>query len=127
MPANRILCVEDDADTRALLKKMLDRSGLEAAVAPDVYVALQMMEHERFGLYVLDGGLRGVTGQSLCAQIRAVDTHTPIVIFSGHAYESDILEGMNAGANAYLVKPDSSKLISTIKGLLEEATSIQPD
>src|SRR5689334_5242551 len=108
MLTSRILCVEDDADTRALLKKMLDMSDLEAVVAPDVYSALQMMERERFSLYVLDGGLRGITGRSLCEQIRAVDTRTPIVIFSGHAYASDIKAGMSAGANVYLVKPDSS-------------------
>jgi DNA-binding response OmpR family regulator len=67
MLANRILCVEDDADTRALLKKMLDMSDLEAAVVPDVYIALQMMERERFSLYVLDGGLRGSTERPLSA------------------------------------------------------------
>jgi len=120
MLTNRILCIEDDANTRNLLKKMLTMSDFEAAVAPDVYTALQMMERERFSLYILDGGLRGITGLSLCEQIRAVDTRTPIVIFSGHAYASDIKAGMSAGANAYLVKPDSSELVPTIRSLLAE-------
>lgn len=122
MPANRILCVEDDADTRALLKTMLGLSDFEAVVAPDVGPALRLMERERFSLYVLDGGLPGVSGLSLCEQIRAADARTPIVIFSGHAYASDIEAGMLAGANAYLVKPDSSKLIPTIRRLLEAAS-----
>jgi DNA-binding response OmpR family regulator len=85
--------------------------------------ALRLMERERFGLYVLDGGLRNLKGPTLCEQIRATDAHVPIVIFSGHASASDIEAGMLAGANAYLVKPDSSELIPTMRRLLLEAAA----
>jgi two-component system phosphate regulon response regulator OmpR len=122
MPTNRVLCVEDDADTRTLLKTMLGFSDLQAVVAPDLDAALRLMEREQFSLYVLDGGLRSVSGLSLCERIRAADAHTPIVIFSGHAFASDIEAGMLAGANAYLLKPDLSKLIPTIRSLLAAAT-----
>lgn len=121
MPANRVLCVEDDEDTRDMLKIRLGLSDFEAVVAPDTGAALRLMERERFDLYVLDGGLRGVNGLSLCEQIRATDARAPIVIFSGHALASDIRAGMLAGANAYLVKPDSSELVPTIRRLLEAA------
>jgi DNA-binding response OmpR family regulator len=90
MTNNRILCVDDDADTRVLLKKMLGLSDFEAVVAPNVDAALRLMQREQFSLYILDGGLPGITGLSLCEQIRATDAHTPIVIFSSHAYASDI-------------------------------------
>ena len=121
MQAKRILCVEDDADTRHMLKTKLRLSDFEAVAAPDADAALRLMGRERFSLYVLDGGLRGIKGPSLCKQIRASDARTPIVIFSGRAYASDIAAGMLAGANAYLVKPDSSELIPTIRRLLEPA------
>lgn len=121
MPANRVLCVEDDEDTRDMLKFKLGLSDFDAAVAPDTDAALRLMERERFSLYVLDGGLRTAHGLSLCERIRALDARTPIVIFSGHALASDIEAGMLAGANAYLVKPDSSELIPTIRRLLEAA------
>jgi DNA-binding response OmpR family regulator len=121
MPAKRVLCVEDDADTRDMLKTRLGLSDFEAVVAQDAGAALRLMGRERFDLYVLDGGLRGGNGLSLCEQIRASDARTPIVIFSGHAYVSDIKAGMLAGANAYLVKPDSSELVPTIRRLLEAA------
>ncbi|HEY0004257.1 MAG TPA: response regulator [Pyrinomonadaceae bacterium] len=121
MPANRVLYVDGDTDTRTMLKFMLGLSELDAVGAPDAQAALHLMEHERFSLYVLDGGLASVHGLSLCAQIRAVDAQTPIVIFSGHGYASDIDAGMLAGANAYLVKPDSSELIPTIRRLLAAA------
>ena len=122
MPANRVLCVEDDEDTRDMLKTRLGLSDFEAAVAPDTEAALRLMERERFSLYVLDGGLRGASRLSLCEQIRATDARTPIVIFSGHASASDIEAGRLAGANAYIVKPDSSELIPTIRRLLKAAT-----
>ena len=121
MPANRVLCVEDDEDTGDMLKTRLRLSNFEAVVAPDVGAALRLMERERFDLYVLDGGLRSVNGLSLCEKIRASDARAPIVIFSGHGFASDIKEGMLAGANAYLVKPDSSQLVPTIRRLLEAA------
>jgi DNA-binding response OmpR family regulator len=121
MQAKRVLCVEDDEDTRDMLKFKLGLSDFEAAVAPDADAALRLMESERFSLYVLDGGLRNAGGLSLCEQIRASDARTPIVIFSGHASASDIEAGMLAGANVYLVKPDSSELIPTIKRLLAAA------
>jgi DNA-binding response OmpR family regulator len=93
----------------------------ERVAAPDADAALRLMERVRFGLYVLDGGLRGAHGLSLCEQIRASNARVPIVIFSGHAFTSDIEAGMLAGANAYLVKPDSSELVLTIRHLLEAA------
>ena len=123
MPANRVLCVEDDEDTRDMLKFKLGLFDLEAVGAPDMAAALRLMERERFSLYVLDGGLRCGKGLSLCEQIRASDSRTPIVIFSGHANASDIEAGMLAGANAYLVKPDSSELVPTIRRLLEAAAA----
>ena len=121
MQANRVLCVEDDEDTRDMLKTMLGYSDLEAVGVPNVEIALQLMERERFDLYVLDGGPRNVKGFSVCERIRASDAQTPVVIFSGYASASDIEAGMLAGANAYLVKPDSSKLVPTIRRLLGAA------
>ncbi|HEX6624106.1 MAG TPA: response regulator, partial [Pyrinomonadaceae bacterium] len=58
MPANRVLCVEDNADTLELLQIKLGLADFEAVGAPDVDVALRLMEREQFSLYVLDGGLR---------------------------------------------------------------------
>ena len=121
MPAHRVLCVEDDEDIREMLKFKLGLDDFDAAVAPDFGAALRLMERERFSLYVLDGGGQKANELSLCEKIRASDSRTPIVIFSGYAFASDIEAGLLAGANAYLVKPDSSELIPTIRRLLEAA------
>ena len=120
MSVKRLLCVEDDADTRALLKIMLGYSDFEAVTTSDAASALRLMQGERFSLYILDGGLRSANGLSLCEQIRASDADTPIIIFSGSAFPSDIRAGMLAGANAYLVKPEFDKLVPIIRGLLRD-------
>ena len=73
MPDKRVLCVEDDADIRDMLKFKLRLSDIEAVVAPDVEAALRLMEREQFSIYVLDGGLRSAKGLTLCEQIRASD------------------------------------------------------
>jgi two-component system phosphate regulon response regulator PhoB len=117
----RILCVDDDADTRLLLEHLLEFSDLEAISVKDTKAALLLIAKEQFSLYIIDGQLPGVSGLGLCEEIRNLDPKTPIIIFSGHGYASDREAGMLAGANVYLVKPDIGKIVPTVKRLLEEA------
>ena len=121
----RILCVEDDADTRELLTMALGHHGLEAVCVPEVAAALSLMSKEKFRLYILDGQLPRVSGLSLCQQIRSADKITPIVIFSGHCREADRAAGMSAGADAYIFKPDMSDIFPAIKRLLEGSHATQ--
>jgi DNA-binding response OmpR family regulator len=51
----------------------------------------------------------------LCRRIREFDQATPILFFSGVAYEADKKRGLEAGANAYVMKPDFDRLLGTIK------------
>jgi len=118
---HRILCAEDDKDTRELLTTMLGCAGLGAVAVPTAAEALRLMESERFGLYVIDGELPGVGGLSFCEQIRRADKVTPVVFFTGRAYEEDREAGLRAGADAYVVKPDTDRLVPTVRRLLEES------
>ncbi|HEX7175160.1 MAG TPA: response regulator [Pyrinomonadaceae bacterium] len=117
----RILCVDDDGDTRYLLKILLDRSDLETVCVGNVAAALRLMGTEQFRLYVIDGQLPGVSGLTMCEEIRRRDRQTPIVIFSGQAYADDREAGLRAGANVYIVKPDTGQLVPAVRRLLEEA------
>jgi DNA-binding response OmpR family regulator len=120
MPTKRILCVDDDESTCELLTTMLGFSDLEAISAPDADEALRKIKSEKFSLYILDSQMPGAPGLSLCEQIRQLDQDTPIIIFSGHARQADFDAGRLAGADAYLVKPDSSNLIETVNRLLRD-------
>lgn len=117
----RILCVDDDEDTRFLLEHLLGVSDLEAIAVQDTAAALHLIEKERFSLYIIDGQLPGISGLGLCQEIRRLDRKTPIIIFSGHAHASDRAAGMRAGANVYIVKPDTREIVPSVQRLLEEA------
>lgn len=117
----RILCVDDDEDTRYLLESLLSFADFEAVAVQDTAAALRLIGQEQFKLYIIDGQLPGMSGVGLCEQIRAIDKGTPIVIFSGQAHQSDISAGMLAGADAYIVKPNTREIVPAVKRLLEEA------
>ena len=120
-PSLRILCVEDDADIAELLTTTLGFYSFEAVCVPDVAAAHALMGKEQFRLYILDGQLPGASGLTLCQEIRSTDKVTPIVIFSGHGMESDREAGRVAGANAYILKPDMSEVVPTVRRLLRES------
>jgi two-component system phosphate regulon response regulator PhoB len=117
----RILCVDDDEDTGNLLESLLSFSDFEAIAVRDTAAALRLIGQEQFSLYIIDSQLPGVSGLGLCEQIRVIDKDTPIVIFSGHSHQSDISAGMLAGADAYVVKPNTREIVPTVKRLLKEA------
>ena len=123
MSNERILCVDDNEDTCFLLSTMLGRAGLEAVSAPDAPEALRLIEGGRFDLYVVDGQMPGLSGPTLCEQIRAADARTPIVVFSGRGELSDREAAERAGANAYVVKPDVLELVETVRRLLAEPSA----
>lgn len=119
----RILCVDDDEDTGHLLESLLGFSDLDAITVQDTATALQLIEKEQFSLYIIDSQLPGVSGLGLCEEIRKRDPKTPIIIFSGHAFAADREAGILAGANVYLIKPDTSEVVPTVKRLLAQARS----
>ena len=120
-PQPRVLCVDDDEDSRVMLITLLRLALIEAKAVGTAAQALSLMQRERFDLYLLDGWLPGLDGFELCRQMRAFDQHTPILFFSGAAYEADKKRGIEAGANAYLVKPDVDGLVRSIRQLVSDA------
>jgi two-component system, OmpR family, alkaline phosphatase synthesis response regulator PhoP len=99
----RILCVEDDLDSCDMLRVLLHQ--YEVVTANTVGEGLKKARAERFDLYLLDSRYPDGSGVELCRQLRLFDTQTPVVFHSGLEGESDIRDAMNAGAQAYLVKP----------------------
>ena len=119
----RILCVDDDEDTRDMMRVLLDDYGYEAVIAASVSDALESARSGGIALCILDHWLTESNGIELCQQIRAFDSATPIMFYSGAGYRVDIQKGLGAGAQAYLVKPDFERLRPTIDRLIHEADS----
>jgi DNA-binding response OmpR family regulator len=113
-----ILCVDDHEDTRAMMSLLLGMFGYRVTTAASVTEALPLTKGGSFDLFILDGVYPDGLGVDLCRQIRAFDSQTPVLFLSGLARESDIANGMNAGAHAYLAKPiEVDKLKQTIMRL----------
>ncbi|HVG35307.1 MAG TPA: response regulator [Pyrinomonadaceae bacterium] len=116
----RVLCVEDDADTCSMLSSLLGLINCEVTSAGTAAEAREKIKADNFDLYILDNWLPGASGVELCLEIREHDSTTPIMFYSGAGYDSDREQAMNAGAQAYLVKPsDIANLLETAGQLLE--------
>lgn len=113
----RVLCVDDDEDSRVMLTTLLKLALIEAKAVGTGAQALSSIQAESFDLYMLDSRLPDVNGFDLCRRMRAMDPDTPILFFSGAAFETDRKKGIEAGADAYVVKPDLDGLIGNIRQL----------
>jgi len=101
----RVLFVEDDADTRELVRYVLTAANYEVQLAEDSEQGALLAQSEIFDLYMIDNWMPGASGIDLCAKLRKFDRQTPILFFSGAAHERDKREAMAAGAQGYLIKP----------------------
>lgn len=114
----RILCVDDNEDNSSMLTVLLGLSSYEAVAAGSIKEALLLAQAESFDLFILDKRFPDGTGFALCQEIRQLHPETPVIFYSGDAYSSDRIEGLSAGAQGYVAKPDIDKLIETVNHFL---------
>ncbi|HVQ37640.1 MAG TPA: response regulator, partial [Pyrinomonadaceae bacterium] len=124
-PKLRVLYVDNDRDSCAMLIELLCLSGIRCQSADSAAEAWRMIPAQRFDLYMLQAWLPDVDGFRLCSQLRASYSKIPILFYSAAAYPSDRQKGLGAGADAYLVKPYVENLASTISGLITEAREVE--
>jgi len=105
----RILFVEDDESLYGLVA--LSLTGYRIVTARDFTEGLRLARQRYFDLYILDNWLPDGSGVELCRRIREFDPHTPVVFVSGATCESDVREGLTAGAQIYITKPSSPDVI----------------
>ena len=116
----RILCVDDHEDTSFMLTHLLGRSNYEVITCGSINDALRLIEADEFDLYILDKRLPDGSGLDLCRKFTEVTPQIPIIFYSGDAYALHRQEGLCAGAEAYVSKPEINKLIETVERLLAE-------
>lgn len=117
-PRSRVLCVDDDADACEMLTVLMRAYGIDATCVQSAAEAWLEIKKKSFDLYVLDGWLPSLDGFELCRQLRRSGSLTPILFYSGAAYDADRQKGMAAGANAYVAKPDVEGLIEKMVALI---------
>ncbi|WP_420632218.1 response regulator transcription factor [Candidatus Leptofilum sp.] len=119
-----VLVVDDELEIRQLLTTMLTLMGYESFMAEDGLDALEKIPECRPDILILDVMMPRMDGLTLCRKLRetAETAELPIIMLSGKAHQEAIQEGLNAGANRYLVKPTGlDELTRNISEVLGEA------
>lgn len=119
--SHRILIADDEPNIVISLEFLLKREGYAVLVARDGVQALAMIRAERPDLVLLDGMMPGLSGFEVCEAVRAdADlAATRILMLTAKGRETDVARGMGAGADAYVVKPFSTRdLVEQIRGML---------
>jgi two-component system, OmpR family, response regulator len=125
----RILIVEDEHKIANALKRGLAQESFAVDIAYDGDEGLASAQSEPYDVIVLDRMLPGVDGITMCKQLRAEGNHTPIIMLTAKDQVRDRVQGLDAGADDYLVKPFSfEELLARIRALLrrphEAASSV---
>jgi DNA-binding response OmpR family regulator len=117
-----ILCVDDNKDTCDLLKFLFEKDGFEVKTSDSPEEAVRYARNNHFAAVVVDFHLFEMDGVDLCRIIQSFDSNTPIVFFSAEVREIKKQEAFEAGAKAYLTKPnDFEKLVPTVNQLINES------
>nr|WP_329447564.1 two-component system response regulator CseB [Streptomyces sp. NBC_01426] len=118
----RVLLVEDDDLMRRSFTVALERYGYRMKAAADGLAALELLREESFDLLILDVLLPGLDGIGLCRRVRETSL-VPILMMSARGEGLDVIAGLEAGADDYVVKPvETSVLVARIRSLLRRAT-----
>lgn len=114
----RILIVEDEHKIANSIKKGLEQEGYAVDVAYDGNYGYDLSSTEDYDVIVLDLMLPGLSGIEICRKLRSQNIHTPILILTAKGQIHERVEGLNAGADDYLVKPFSFvELLARIRAL----------
>ena len=122
----RILAIEDDVIMQKVLRDTLQSEGYEFLVSPNGQDALKMAVTYKPDLIMLDINLPDISGMEVCRRLKTEPKtrHIPVLILTGEAREvTDRVEGLDLGAEDYLLKPVSPRvLVSRIKSILKLTT-----
>jgi two-component system phosphate regulon response regulator PhoB len=129
MAKSKILIVEDESSLVDVLSYNLEREGYEVAVAKEGREGLRKAQMMLPDLVLLDLMLPGISGLDICRELRAAPrtASLPILMLTAKAEESDQIVGFAVGADDYVTKPFSVKvLLQRIKVLLRRGTNPEP-
>lgn len=120
-----ILIVEDEVKVANHLKQGLEENGYSVNIAYDGSMGLRLFEQNKYDLVLLDAVLPGKNGFEICREIRKNNLSAKIIMLTALGTTDDKVEGLEAGADDYLVKPfDFRELLARIK-VVTKRTSIE--
>ena len=122
----RILIADDEPTSLMVLRSLVSKHGHECIVAPDGSSAWNLLSSEGIEVLLTDWMMPGVDGPELCRRVREelTDRYIYIVLITGLGQREQILEGMSAGADDYLVKPVDPFVLQTRLVAAERVTAL---
>lgn len=118
-----ILLIEDEKKVSAFVQRGLEKERYIIETAFDGIKGLEMAQHYSFDLIVLDLMLPGINGLKLLQKLRESEVHTPVLILTAKDSIEDRIQGLNLGADDYLVKPFSfGELLARVRALLRRSS-----
>src|SRR6201985_1333243 len=118
----RLLVVDDDRALRDVLRRALTLAGYDVRLAESGASALADVAGSAPDAVVLDVGLPDIDGLEVCRLLRREGNRVPVLMLTARAAVSDRIEGLDAGADDYLVKPfDVDELKARLRALLRRA------
>ena len=119
-----LLIVEDDRSLASLLQQAVLEAGYVAQVEHDGAVALERAKDAEFDLILLDVMLPGLDGLEICRRLRAASVPTPILMITARDTLDNKVDGLDAGADDYIVKPVAIReLLARIRAQLRRGVS----
>src|SRR5437899_12596228 len=123
----RVLVVEDELRMASLIRRGLVAEGLAADVAPNGEDALWMAEAHEYDAIVLDVLLPGLNGFETCGRLRANGVWAPVLMLTARDAVEDRVEGLDNGADDYLVKPFAfAELLARLRALVRRGEPERP-
>jgi two-component system response regulator MprA len=118
----RVLIIDDDRALRDALRRALALAGYEIDTAASGEAGLAQVAQERPDAVVLDIGLGGMDGLEACRRLRADGDRVPVLMLTARDSVDDRIDGLDAGADDYLVKPfDVGELKARLRALMRRA------
>ncbi|RYG34167.1 response regulator transcription factor [bacterium] len=123
----KLLSVEDDPALAKMLHKAMSEEGYETSVVGDGGDALAALDNDTFDVILLDVMLPTYDGFEVCRRIRSRGLRTPILMLTARDTTKDKVEGLDAGADDYLVKPfQVAELLARVRALLRRGATGTP-
>ena len=119
----KILVVDDDARLRRLLERFLDEQGYRVRAVENTEQMDRLLSRELFQLVVLDLMLPGEDGLTACRRLREQNNQVPIIMLTAKGDEGSRIQGLELGADDYIVKPfDAKEVTARIKAVLRRSS-----
>ncbi len=122
----KILVVDDDRAVREALRRALALAGYEVELAEGGLQALESLARSLPDAVVLDVAMPGVDGLEVCRRLRRIGNRVPVLILTARDAVADRIDGLDVGADDYMVKPfDVGELRARLRALLRRAAPVE--